>query len=103
MTVSAKRLHRKSTQARQQGLDAARRIILLGGPSTVTLVNVGREVGTGHPNMIHHFGSATKLHMDLMEQMIQTLSTALSDVAAQSDTPQVMEPVNGQQNLGRVR
>ena len=83
VTASRKRRHRKAEVAREQGLAVARRLLLKGGPAAVTLVNVGQEVGMGHSNILHHFGSATNLQHDLMREMIQDLSTALGEAAVE--------------------
>lgn len=74
-----RRRKRLSGEARDEGLAAARRLLLAGGPAAVTLANVGREIGMSHANVLHHFGSAAGLQSALMGSMIRDLTTALDD------------------------
>ena len=75
-----KRRKRGGDEAREEGLVAARDLLLTGGPSAVTLANIGRKVGMSHTNVIHHFGSAADLQSALMGSMIKDLTVALDDV-----------------------
>ena len=77
-----RRRKRLGDEAREEGLIAARRLLLDGGPAAVTLANVGREIGMSHANVLHHFGSAAGLQSALMGSMISDLNTALDDAVA---------------------
>lgn len=83
-----RRRKRLGDEAREEGLIAARKLLLAGGPSAVTLASVGREIGMSHANVLHHFGSAAGLQSALMGSMIRDLTTALDDAVAhlRSDT-----------------
>jgi AcrR family transcriptional regulator len=77
-----RRRKRLGDEAREEGLIAARRLLLDGGPAAVTLANVGREIGMSHANVLHHFGSAAGLQSALMGSMIRDLTAALDDAVA---------------------
>ena len=81
-----KRRKRTAREARDEGLVAARGLLLGGGPAAVTLANVGRAIGMSHTNVIHHFGSAAGLQTALMESMIRDLADALGDAVSQLHT-----------------
>lgn len=75
-----KRRKRLGSEVREEGLAAARKLLLAGGPAAVTLANVGAEIGMSHANVLHHFGSAAGLQSALMGSMINDLTDALADV-----------------------
>lgn len=75
-----KRRKRTGDEVREEGLVAARRLLLDGGPAAVTLANVGQEIGMSHANVLHHFGSAAGLQSALMGSMVRDLTTALDNV-----------------------
>ncbi|MBE1525582.1 AcrR family transcriptional regulator [Sphingopyxis sp. OAS728] len=75
-----KRRKRSGAEVREEGLAAARRLLLDGGPAAVTLANVGHEIGMSHANVLHHFGSAAGLQSALMGSMVSDLTTALDNV-----------------------
>lgn len=75
-----KRRKRSGAEVREEGLAAARRLLLDGGPAAVTLASVGQEIGMSHANVLHHFGSAAGLQSALMGSMITDLTTALDNV-----------------------
>ena len=75
-----KRRKRSGAEVREEGLAAARRLLLDGGPGAVTLANVGEAIGMSHANVLHHFGSAAGLQSALMGSMIQDLTGALDNV-----------------------
>lgn len=77
-----KRRKRSAREAREEGLAAARTLLLSQGPAAVTLANVGRATGMSHSNVIHHFGSASGLQAALMEAMIRDLNGALADAVS---------------------
>ena len=76
------RRKRPGDEAREEGLAAARKLLLDSGPGAVTLANVGRELGMSHANVLHHFGSAAGLQSALMGSMITDLTKALDDAVA---------------------
>ena len=65
---------RRAAIAREEAIDAARDLLLSGGPSAVTLKAVGDRMGVGHANLIHHFGSAAGLQGALMDRMMRDLA-----------------------------
>ena len=75
-----KRRKRLGAEVREEGLAAARRLLLKGGPGAVTLANIGDEIGMSHANVLHHFGSAASLQSALMGSMINDLTVALDHV-----------------------
>lgn len=66
-----KRIRRTSEAAREAAVDAARDLLLSEGPGGVTLKAVAARIGTGHANLLHHFGSAAGLQAALMDRMIR--------------------------------
>lgn len=75
-----KRRKRSGAEVREEGLAAARGLLLGGGPAAVTLASVGHEIGMSHANVLHHFGSAAGLQSALMGSMITDLTIALDNV-----------------------
>ena len=73
-----KRRKRSSEEAREEALNAARDLLLSGGPAAVTLAAVGKAAGMSHGNVIHHFGSAGELQTALMGRMVKDLSAVLA-------------------------
>jgi AcrR family transcriptional regulator len=71
MSTELRRIRRTPEAARDGALDAAQRLLLAGGPGSVTLKAVAAELGMSHANIIHHFGSAAGLQTMLMERMIR--------------------------------
>jgi AcrR family transcriptional regulator len=67
----AKRVRRTSEAAREAAVDAARSLLLESGPGGVTLKAVAARIGTGHANLLHHFGSAAGLQAALMNRMVR--------------------------------
>lgn len=74
MSTKAPSRRRKGELARQEAIDAARDLLMAGGPSAVTLKAVGDRMGVGHANLIHHFGSAAGLQGALMDRMVRDLA-----------------------------
>lgn len=66
-----KRIRRTSEAAREAAVEAARTLLLDAGPGGVTLKAVAARIGTGHANLLHHFGSAAGLQAALMDRMIR--------------------------------
>ena len=65
---------RRGAVAREEALEAARDLLISGGPAAVTLKAVGERMGVGHANLIHHFGSAAGLQGALMDRMVRDLA-----------------------------
>lgn len=78
--IKPKRRKRQGREVREQGLIAARALLLAGGPAEVTLAKIGHAIGMSHANVLHHFGSAAQLQAALMGSMINDLTVALNDV-----------------------
>src|SRR3546814_4226433 len=55
-----RRRKRMGEEVRDEALTAARKLLLEGGPSAVTLANVGRAIGMTHANVLYHFESAAR-------------------------------------------
>lgn len=72
--TSAPQTRRSGSEARDQALEAASRLLRDGGPSAVTLKAVGNIMGVSHANLIHHFGSAAGLQGALMDKMVRDLA-----------------------------
>lgn len=45
----------------------------------MTVANVGKAIGMGHANVLHHFGSAADLQTALMGEMVSDLGEALDE------------------------
>lgn len=73
-------------KAREEGLIAARKLLLEGGPAAVTLANVGEAIGMSHANVLYHFGSAADLQSALMGSMIRDLTDALDSAVERIKT-----------------
>ena len=69
---------RRGAVAREEALEAARDLLLSGGPAAVTLKAVGERMGVGHANLIHHFGSAAGLQGALMDAMVRDLAQRIA-------------------------
>ena len=73
-----KRRRRTPDEARREAVTSARRMLIHGGPTAVTLKAVGDDIGVTHANLIHHFGSAAGLQAALMGSMVRDLTDALA-------------------------
>jgi len=74
MSTNSPVKRRRGAVAREEALEAARDLLLSGGPAAVTLKAVGERMGVGHANLIHHFGSAAGLQGALMDAMVRDLA-----------------------------
>jgi AcrR family transcriptional regulator len=81
-----RRRRRSPDEARREAVDAARALLLSGGPNAVTLSAVAADIGVTHANLIHHFGSAAGLQSALMGSMVADLSRALDTAVARLRT-----------------
>ena len=89
-----RRRKRSAEEAREEGLAAARALLLEGGPGAVTVSNVGARVGMSHANVLHHFGSAAGLQASLMGTMVNDLTETL-----ESAVVQIRDDANAQRSV----
>lgn len=75
---SPPRQRRTPEAVREAALTEARRLLLEGGPGAMTLKAVSQALGMSHPNLIHHFGSASGLQSAVMTAMLEDLTGALA-------------------------
>jgi len=91
-----RRRRRAPDEARREAVEAARALLLSGGPTAVTLSAVAADIGVTHANLIHHFGSAAGLQSALMGSMVadlgQALETAVTRLRTDDGAP--MELIN---------
>ncbi len=90
MSTNAPNKRRRGAVAREEALEAARDLLLSGGPSAVTLKAVGERMGVGHANLIHHFGSAAGLQGALMDRMVRDLAERIE--AGLKDGADALDP-----------
>lgn len=69
-----RRIRRAPEVVREEALAVARRLLLEGGPASLTLKAVAAELGMTHANLIHHFGSAGGLQSTLVERMVAEMA-----------------------------
>jgi AcrR family transcriptional regulator len=81
-----RRRRRSPDEARREAVEAARALLLSGGPNAVTLSAVAADIGVTYANLIHHFGSAAGLQSALMGSMVADLSQALDTAVARLRT-----------------
>ena len=91
-----RRRRRAPDEARREAVDAARALLLSGGPTAVTLSAVAADIGVTHANLIHHFGSAAGLQSALMGSMVADLGQALEPAVTRlrTDDGAPMELIN---------
>jgi AcrR family transcriptional regulator len=77
------RRRRSPEEARALALACARRRLIEHGPNGVTLQAIAKDIGVTHGNLIHHFGSAARLHSALMGAMVEDLTAALGSAILQ--------------------
>ena len=77
MSISRKRLD--AEESRSAALDAARRLLVEQGPQAVTLKAVAAEVGRTHANLLHHFGSAAGLQMELARSLADRVTGKIAE------------------------
>jgi AcrR family transcriptional regulator len=73
----AKRLRRNPSDLRAEALAAARRLIVEGDGSALTMRAVADAIGVTYPNLSHHFGSAAGLHAAIAEELVRDLLDGL--------------------------
>jgi AcrR family transcriptional regulator len=77
VSISRKRLD--AEESRSAALDAARRLLVERGPQAVTLKAVAAEVGRTHANLLHHFGSAAGLQMELARSLADRVTGKIAE------------------------
>ena len=95
-TEKPRRRRRSPDEARREAVEAARALLLSGGPNAVTLSAVAADIGVTHANLIHHFGSAAGLQSALMGSMVADLDQALEAAVTRlrTDDAAPMELIN---------
>lgn len=76
--IARRRRRRSASEAREEAIASARKLLLKHGPEGVTLMAVADDLGMTHGNLIHHFGSADELQSALMVAMVHDLTDAIS-------------------------
>jgi TetR/AcrR family transcriptional regulator, repressor for neighboring sulfatase len=89
---------RKAEAVRKDALEIGRRLLIEGGPNTITLKAIGAELGMSHANLIHHFGSADLFRARLRDSMVQDLTLTVTNLVAQhagkeADTATIIDKV----------
>jgi len=69
-------------ESRAVALDAARTLLIEGGPQAVTLKAVAERVGRTHANLLHHFGTAAGLQRALASQMASGICDSIAEAVA---------------------
>lgn len=79
MSITPKRL--SPERSRLAAIEAARDILVAGGPQAVTLKAVAARIGRTHANLLHHFGSASGLQRALIAHLAETITARIGDAA----------------------
>ena len=74
--ASRKRRRRTPEALRSEALVIAKRLLISGGPSAITLTAIAAALETSHQNVLHHFGSAGELRAELQSRMLDELAEA---------------------------
>src|SRR3990167_6260750 len=80
--ASRKRLPPEAS--RSSALEAARRLLMEGGPQAVTLKAVAGRIGRTHANLLHHFGSAAGLQKELARHLAETVCETIREAVRAS-------------------
>lgn len=106
---SGKTRRRRSPEvAREEILNAAQRLLSLGGPDAIRLQDIARDVGISHPTILHHFGSREGLIEALDTRALQALTSDVARILQSEAEPQTGELVErvaetmDQQGLARL-
>ena len=70
---------------RAQALAAARRLIVEGSASVLTMRAVADAAGVTYPNLSHHFGSAAGLHAAIAEDLVREVLAGLQAIGQEVD------------------
>lgn len=105
----ARRRRRTAEVARREILDAAKKKLMDGGPESVTLKQIGEEIGLSHSSILHHFGSRDALMEALRDDAFAALARDLAERMAKppegDPTIDLFEKVAqtlGEQGYGRL-
>lgn len=102
------RRRRSAEVARSEILDAAQRLLSLGGPDAIRLQDIAHGVGISHPTILHHFGSREGLIEALDARAIHALTDDVARMLTSDEVPRTAELVErvaetmGQQGLARL-
>lgn len=102
------RRRRSAVVAREEILNAAQRLLSLGGPDAIRLQDIARDVGISHPTILHHFGSREGLIEALDARAIHALTADVARILQSDEEPQTKELVErvaetmDQQGLARL-
>jgi TetR/AcrR family transcriptional regulator, repressor for neighboring sulfatase len=83
---NTRRIRRAASDMRAQALMAARRLIVEGSESVLTMRAVADAAGVTYPNLSHHFGSAAGLHAAIAEDLVRELLEGLKTVGQEMDS-----------------
>ena len=64
-------------ESRTAAVEAARALLIELGPQAVTLKAVATRIGRTHANLLHHFGSAAGLQMELARYLAVTICATI--------------------------
>lgn len=78
-----KRQRLTPAESRARAKEAARTLLLEGGPQAVTLKAVAARIGQTHANLLHHFGSAAGLQRAVMEDVARHLVSRVGEAVYQ--------------------
>lgn len=91
---ASRRPRRSAEDARRQILDAAERQLEAGGPASIRLQDLARDVGVSHPTILHHFGSREGLLKAVVDRALDQLSRVVVAQLARSedaDAPRIID------------
>jgi TetR/AcrR family transcriptional regulator, repressor for neighboring sulfatase len=84
--AKTRRIRRAPSEMRSQALAAARRLIVDGPATVLTMRAVADAAGVTYPNLSHHFGSAADLHAAIAEDLVREVLTGLQALGLEVDT-----------------
>jgi len=84
-----RRIRRAASDMRAQALAAARRLIVEGPESVLTMRAVADSAGVTYPNLSHHFGSAAGLHAAIAEDLVRELLAGLQTLGQEMDDNEI--------------
>ncbi len=79
MSITRRRL--SPEESREAAIEAARALLVEGGPQAVTLKAVAARIGRTHANLLHHFGSAADLQRALIAHLADTITAQIGEAA----------------------
>jgi AcrR family transcriptional regulator len=84
MSIAKRRL--SPAESRSAALEAARALLIEAGPQAVTLKAVAARMGRTHANLLHHFGSAAELQMELARYLTEQICDEIVAAVMRSRT-----------------